>query len=79
MVIGFATIGKIKNESKVVDFYTELAMADGGYDIIKDQLESLPLNKQAPVMIVTSNDKQVSPYNMAAAMGTIANKTNLQK
>jgi ATP-dependent Clp endopeptidase proteolytic subunit ClpP len=79
MVTGFATIGKIKNESKVVDFYTELAMADGGYDIIKDQLESLPLNKQAPVMIVTSNDKQVSPYNMAAAMGTIANKTNLQK
>jgi ATP-dependent Clp endopeptidase proteolytic subunit ClpP len=79
MVTGFATIGKIKNESKVVDFYTELAMADGGYDIIKDQLESLPLNKQAPVMIVTSNDKQVSPYNMAAAMGTIANKTNIKK
>jgi ATP-dependent Clp endopeptidase proteolytic subunit ClpP len=79
MVTGFATIGKIKNESKVVDFYTELAMADGGYDIIKDQLESLPLNKQAPVMIVTSNNKQVSPYNMAAAMGTIANKTNIKK
>jgi ATP-dependent Clp endopeptidase proteolytic subunit ClpP len=78
MVTGFATIGKIKNESKVVDFYTELAMADGGFDIIKDQLESLPLNKMAPVMIVT-NTTQVSPYNMAAAMGKIANKTNLQK
>jgi ATP-dependent protease ClpP protease subunit len=79
MVEGYANTGRIKKDAKVIDFYTELAMADKGkgFDIVKDQLEALPLNKIAPVITLEADAKP--KYTFAAAMGTIANKVETQK
>jgi ATP-dependent Clp protease protease subunit len=74
MVEGFAKTGRIKNEAKVISFYTELAAANkgAGFDVIKDQLEALPLNKIAPVINLEKDSKPT--YTFAGVMGSIANK-----
>lgn len=79
MVEGFAKAGRIKNEKKVVDFYTELAAANkgAGFDVIKEQLEAIPLNKVAPVITLEKDSKPA--YTFAGVMGTIANKLETQK
>lgn len=76
MVEGFAKIGRIKNEAKTIDFWTELAKANkgAGFDIVKDQIEALPLNKTAPVIHVTNADATAKKYTMGVAMLEIANK-----
>ncbi|QTE37479.1 ATP-dependent Clp protease proteolytic subunit [Mucilaginibacter gossypii] len=77
MVEGFAKAGRIKNDEKTISFYTELAKAEGGFDIVKDQLEALPLNKIAPVINLGKDEKP--KYTFAGQMGVIANKLETQK
>jgi hypothetical protein len=50
MVEGFAKIGKIKNEAKVIEKWVALAIVD--HDGTKEMLDSIPLNKVAPIITV---------------------------
>lgn len=56
MVEGFAKIGKIKNDAKVIDKWVVLAVAD--LDGTKAMLDEIPLNKQAPVIAVGGAQRQ---------------------
>lgn len=76
MVTGFAVLGKIKNEAKVIDFYTMLAKAEGGFEIVKSQLEDLPVNKVATNIAVAAETAGKKVYTFAGQMGLIANKIN---
>lgn len=80
MVEGFAKIGKIANTETEIEFYTTLAEADGGFEIIKARLEALPVNKNAPKIEVQASDAGTKKvYTMAGQMGLIANKVQAQK
>ncbi|EHQ30019.1 Clp protease ClpP [Mucilaginibacter paludis] len=48
----YAKVGRIKNDPKVIDFWTEQFKADE--EIAKEQIEALPLNKTAPVINKTT-------------------------
>lgn len=73
MVKGFVTIGKIKNESAAK--YIAAGIKD--FDLVKNMLDELPLNKDA-VRLETSETKietvVSSTYNIASAMAEITNK-----
>lgn len=72
MVEGFAKIGKIKNAADVILFWTELAKAN--FEIVKNQIEALPVNKVGPEITKIENTGGVAKYTMAGQMGLIANK-----
>jgi ATP-dependent protease ClpP protease subunit len=55
MVEGFAKVGKIKNEPKVIEKWVNLAVVD--HDGTKEMLEAIPLNKQAAVITVGVQNK----------------------
>lgn len=78
MVQNYVKIGKIKNEEASILFWTELAKAN--MDIVKAQIEALPVNKTA-VDIVNKVEgvTGVPKYTFAGQMGTIANKLEQAK
>lgn len=71
MVEGFAKAGRIKNEAATITFWTELAKAN--FDVVKDQIEALPLNKQAPKIEVAAEGGS-KKYTFGVAMVNIQNK-----
>ena len=80
MVEGYAKIGRIKNDAKVLLKWANLAKVDfaGAEEMIKD----LPLSKDAPKIteIDKPGDGKIgSTYNMAVSMLEITNKANLKK
>lgn len=77
MVKDFAKAGKIQDKADVVLFWTELAKAN--FDMVKNQIESLPVNKQAPKIEVAAEATGTPKYTMAGQMGLIANKLSTQK
>lgn len=77
MVTAYAKQGRIKDDAKTIDFWTELAKADGGFDIVKDQIEAIPMNKKAPVVNIEKEGTK-GKYTMGAAMVSIANKLETQ-
>lgn len=76
MVEGFAKVGRIKNDAKTITFWTELAKAN--FDVVKDQIEALPLNVKAPVITVTSDGTTSKKYTFGVAMAEIKNKLEKQ-
>ena len=76
MVQNFAKVGRIKNDAETIQKWVNKAKED--FDGVKALIEELPLNKKATNIEVDDN-KEVRPYNMAAAMHEINLKTNLKK
>lgn len=78
MVEGFAKSGRIKNEADVITFWTGLAKAN--FDIVKNQIEALPLNKTAPIIkIEADSNANGKKYTFGVAMVEIQNKLNQSK
>ena len=74
MVSDFAKIGKIKDDVKTLDFWTALAKAD--FDLAKEQIEAIPVNKKAPVINIVNGDKP--KYSMGIAMAEIKAKYDIK-
>jgi len=70
----YAAVGRIKDEKKVIDFWTEMFVADP--ETAKEQIEALPLNKTAPVINKTENSG--IRYTAGAVMAQINAKRNKQ-
>lgn len=72
-VMNYANVGRIKNEEKVIEFWTAQWMADPA--IAKEQIEELPLNKIAPIVNKASEGSGVR-YTAGAVMAQINAKRN---
>lgn len=71
----FAHVGRIKDEEKVIDYWTALLKAD--YDLTVEQIEALPMTKKAPVINqINTGDKP--KYSMGIAMAEIKAKYDSQ-
>ncbi len=70
----YAALGRIKDEKKVIDFWTEMFVADP--DTAKEQIEALPLNKTAPV--INKTETTGIRYTAGAVMAQINAKKNKQ-
>jgi hypothetical protein len=53
MIANFVKMGKIKNEAKSIEKWTAMAIAD--FDLAKDLIDELPVNKTAAK--IDTNDK----------------------
>jgi ATP-dependent protease ClpP protease subunit len=65
MVTEFAKVGRIKDDEKVINFWTELAKVD--YQMVKDQIEAIPVNKKAPVINKIGGEKPAMTVGIAMA------------
>lgn len=72
-VMNYANVGRIKNEEKVIEFWTAQFMADP--EIAKEQIEALPLNKVAPVINKSAEGSGIR-YTAGAVMAQINAKRN---
>jgi len=72
MIERFAKEGRIKNDKETIDKWTNKAIAD--LDGTKELIEGLPINKTG-VKIINQTDSETKPYNMAAVMAEITNKS----
>lgn len=75
MIAGFVKIGKIKNEAAIITKWEEKGEAD--FDGTKELLEGLPLNKQATIITVDTQEK--GEVQTTAMLLMAKNRMQLQK